>query len=70
MAGDSHSYLVIMFCPQLVSVITGVFNLVSYLQPAEGVLSYLLLTYNVFVCLFYDWSCDSSVTEMARLQDE
>jgi len=25
MAGDGHSYLAIMFCPQLVSVIPGVF---------------------------------------------
>lgn len=43
MAGDGHSYLAIMFCPQLVSVIPGVFIFVSCLQPAKGVLlSYLL----------------------------
>jgi len=38
MAGYGHSYLAIIFCPQLVSVIPGVFNFVCYLQPAEGVL--------------------------------
>ena len=27
-----------MFCPQMVSVIPGIFIFVSYLQPAEGVL--------------------------------
>ena len=68
MAGDGHSYLAIMFCQQMVSVIPGVFIFATYLQTAKGILSYLLSMYNVYVCLFYDWSCDSPVTEMARLQ--
>jgi hypothetical protein len=56
----------------LVSVIPGVFILLPVIHKLQRVsfLSYLLSMYSVFVCLFYDWSCDSTVTEMARLPAE